>query len=119
MEPSILTVVVTGLVLVFCILILLYFIISMQGRIFQSIENKKQASNQKAKVSPVKASPAPAAPAPAPVVEAGISGEVVAAISAAVTAVAEGPVAVRSITRAGGRKNGWGLAAVYSYTQPF
>ena len=50
MEPSILTVVVTGLVLVFCILILLYFIISMQGRIFQSIENKKQASNQKAKL---------------------------------------------------------------------
>ena len=119
MEPSILTVVVTGLVLVFSILVLLYFIISMQGRIFKSIENKKQASKTKAKVSPVKTSPAPAAVAPAPVVEAGIPGEVVAAISAAVTAMADGPVAVRSITRADGRKNGWGLAAVYSYTQPF
>lgn len=119
MEPSILTVVVTGLVLVFSILVLLYFIISMQGRIFKSIENKKQASKTKAKVSPVKTSPSPAAVAPAPVVEAGIPGEVVAAISAAVTAMADGPVAVRSITRAGGRKNGWGLAAVYSYTQPF
>ena len=112
MEPSIATVIITGLVLVFAILVLLYLIITLQGKIFVSIDNKK-----KAKTEAAKAAPAPAAPAP--VVQAGISGEVVAAISAAVAAVSDGPVAVRSIAKAPARKNGWGLAAVYSYTEPF
>ena len=61
----------------------------------------------------------PAAPAPAPAVQAGIPGEVVAAISAAVTAASDTPVAVRSITKAPARRNGWALAGVYSYTEPF
>ena len=69
--------------------------------------------------------PAPAkkASAPAPQVEAGISGEVVAAIAAAV-AVSEGEGAVvKSIRRVNvvnvrGR-NPWANAAVYDNTRPF
>ena len=121
MEPSIVTVIVTGLVLVFAILILLYLIITVQGVIFVGID-KKNAKNQAAKAESAptaKPAPAPAAAAPAPAVQAGIPGEVVAAISAAVTAASDGPVALRSIAKAPARRNGWGLAAVYSYTEPF
>ena len=122
MEPSIVTVIVTGLVLVFAILILLYLIITVQGVIFVGIDKKKNAKNQAAKAESAptaKPAPAPAAAAPAPAVQAGIPGEVVAAISAAVTAASDGPVALRSIAKAPARRNGWGLAAVYSYTEPF
>ena len=122
MEPSIVTVIVTGLVLVFAILILLYLIIIVQGVIFVGIDKKKNAKAQSVKVESASAAnpaPASAAPAPAPAVQAGIPGEVVAAISAAVTATSDGPVALRSIAKAPARRNGWGLAAVYSYTEPF
>ena len=61
MEPSIATVIITGLVLVFAILVLLYLIITLQGKIFVSIDNKK-----KAKTEAAKAAPAPAAKAAPP-----------------------------------------------------
>lgn len=119
MEPSIATVIITGLVLVFAILILLYLIIALQGVIFVGLDKKKSEKKQEEKPAPAPAPAAKAAPAPAPAVQAGIPGEVVAAISAAVTAASDMPVAVRSITKAPARRNGWALAGVYSYTEPF
>ena len=119
MEPSIATVIITGLVLVFAILILLYLIIALQGVIFVGLDKKKSEKKQEEKPAPAPAPAAKAAPAPAPAVQAGIPGEVVAAISAAVTAASDTPDAVRSITKAPARRNGWALAGVYSYTEPF
>ena len=64
MEPSIATVIITGLVLVFAILVLLYLIITLQGKIFVSIDNKKKAKTEAAKAAPAPAAKAaPAAPA--------------------------------------------------------
>ena len=88
----------TSLVLVFALLIVLCLVITLQGKIFDSFK-KKQGDEARAELD--KAVPAPAAgpapapraprpaPAPAPAVEAGIPGEVVAAIAAAVCASRE------------------------------
>ncbi len=120
MEPSIATVIITGLVLVFAILILLFLIIALQGVIFVGLDKKSaKKQDEKPAAAPAPAAKAAPAPAPAPAVQAGIPGEVVAAISAAVTAMSDTPVAVRSITKAPARRNGWALAGVYSYTEPF
>ncbi len=51
---------VLGMLVVFCVLLLLMGIITIQSKIIQSIEGKKKASE------PVPATPAPAAPAAAP-----------------------------------------------------
>ncbi len=51
---------VLGMLVVFCVLLLLMGIITVQSKIIQNIENKKKASE------PVPATPAPAAPAAAP-----------------------------------------------------
>ena len=79
---------ITGIVLVFAILVLLMFIITLEGKIFDGMAAKKKAAKEPA--AP-KAAAKPAAPvqqaAPAPVVEEGIPGDVVAAIMAAIHAM--------------------------------
>ena len=78
-EPSVGVVVATGLILVFGVLVLLYLLITLEGIIFTSVDRRKKgapAPKKEAAPAPVKA----AAPK-APVVEAGIPGEVVAAIA--------------------------------------
>ena len=79
---------ITGIVLVFAILILLMLIITLEGKIFDGMAAKKKAAKEPA--AP-KAAAKPAAPvqqaAPAPVVEEGIPGDVVAAIMAAIHAM--------------------------------
>ena len=65
--------------------------------------------------------PAPA-PASAPVIEEGISGEVVAAISAAVYAMEGGSAVIRSVSRKASpvsTRNPWAQAAVVDNTRPF
>lgn len=125
-EPSVGVVVATGLILVFGVLILLYLLITLEGVIFTAIDQKKKgtkapeksAAPAKAKAeAPVKA----ATPKKAPVVEAGIPGEIVAAIAAAVACMEDGGrYVLRSVKRAkkSGR-NAWGQAGVNSYTEPF
>lgn len=125
-EPSLGVVVATGVVLVFGVLILLYLLITLEGVIFTAIDQKKKgtkapekaAAPEKAKAqAPVKT----AVSKNAPVVEAGISGEIVAAIAAAVACMEDGGrYVIRSVKRAktSGR-NAWGQAAVNSYTEPF
>lgn len=64
----------------------------------------------------------PSAPAPAaPVVEQGISGEVVAAISAAVYSMEGSAASIKSITRKNPitARNPWAQSAVIANTRPF
>ena len=109
---------ITGIVLVFLILILLMAIITLEGKIFDSMNAKKKAAKEAAKAPAVQ----PAAPvqqaaaAPAPQVEEGIPGDVLAAIMAAIHAMGSGEYALKAVRRS---KNGWGNAGVNDTTAPF
>ena len=107
-------VVATGLILVFGVLVLLYLLITLEGIIFTSVDRRKKgapAPKKEAAPAPVKA----AAP------KAGIPGEVVAAIAAAIACMDGGEhYTLRSVkrTRVSGR-SAWGQAGVVAYTEPF
>ena len=109
---------ITGIVLVFLILILLMAIITLEGKIFDSMNAKKKAAKEAAKAPAVQ----PAAPvqqaaaAPAPQVEEGIPGDVIAAIMAAIHAMGNGKYTLRAVRRG---TNGWGKAGVNDTTAPF
>ena len=109
---------ITGIVLVFLILILLMAIITLEGKIFDSMNAKKKAAKEAAKAPAVQ----PAAPvqqaaaAPAPQVEEGIPGDVIAAIMAAIHAMGNGKYTHKAVRRS---KNGWGNAGVNDTTAPF
>ncbi|MEG2672785.1 MAG: OadG family transporter subunit [Ruthenibacterium sp.] len=123
-EPAVGTVVATGLIIVFSVLILLYLLISLEGIIFRSIDNKKKgivsATPKKEAASVQKASAPIAKAAAAPIVEKGIPGEVVAAIAAAISAMeGNGRYTIRTLTRAKTGRSAWGSAGVSSYTDPF
>lgn len=125
-QPSDIVVMLTGISLVFAILILLMLIIMLEGKFFDSLNAKKTAKKD-AQVKAVAASPKPAAPAkpaaaPAPeepVVEQGIPGEVVAAIAAAIAAMSGGKYVLRAVRRAGHGRSAWGKAGVSDVTSPF
>jgi sodium pump decarboxylase gamma subunit len=102
---------ITGIVLVFLILILLMAIITLEGKIFDSMNAKKKA----AAVQPA-APVQQAAAAPAPQVEEGIPGDVIAAIMAAIHAMGNGKYTLKAVRRS---KNGWGNAGVNDTTAPF
>ena len=109
---------VTGIVLVFLILVLLMAIITLEGKIFDSMNAKKKAAKEAAKAPAAQ----PAAPvqqavaAPAPQVEEGIPGDVIAAIMAAIHAMGNGKYTLKAVRRS---KNGWGNAGVNDTTAPF
>ena len=109
---------ITGIVLVFLILILLMAIITLEGKIFDSMNAKKKAAKEAAKAPAVQ----PAAPvqqaaaAPAPQVEEGIPGDVIAAIMAAIHAMGNGKYTLKAVRHS---KNGWGNAGVNDTTAPF
>ena len=109
---------ITGIVLVFLILILLMAIITLEGKIFDSMNAKKKAAKDAAK-APAAQPAAPvqqAAAAPAPQVEEGIPGDVIAAIMAAIHAMGNGKYTLKAVRRS---KNGWGNAGVNDTTAPF
>lgn len=129
------TVVIAGICVVMAVLILMIAIFQGFGQVVSKTEAKakKRAMKKQADklektgtVSVNNSTVSRPAPAPAPVVENGISGEVVAAIAAAV-AVSEGPGAVvKSISKARAIKkvnvsgrNPWAQAAVVDNTRPF
>lgn len=129
-EPDWPVVVITGILLVFAVLVLLYLIISFEGVIFTAID-KKKAEAQKAASKPAPApapKPALAAPSvakaepsvPEPKIQAGIPGEIVAAIAAALASMEGGKkFAIRSVKRAKKGRNVWSSAGVMSNTEPF
>ena len=109
---------ITGIVLVFLILVLLMAIITLEGKIFDSMNAKKKAAKEAAK-APAAQPAAPvqqAAAAPAPQVEEGIPGDVIAAIMAAIHAMGNGKYTLKAVRRS---KNGWGNAGVNDTTAPF
>ena len=109
------TVVLTSITLVFAMLVALCLIITVEGKIFDAIKNKKSGT---------KATPkAPAAPA-APAADGSIPGEIVAAIAAAVASLGEnltirGIHRVQKKTATGSRRGAWGDAGVTQNTTPF
>ena len=118
---TIIAITVTGLVVVFLGLILLIIAISIMGAIMKATNKKIDKPSQTAPKPPVKPI-VPAKPA-APVVQAGISGETVAAISAAVACAmdTDQPVAIKSIRKADTVTNRsvWLLAGITENTRPF
>ena len=114
---------ITGIVLVFLILVLLMAIITLEGKIFDAMNGKKAVAKAAPKAAAKPAAPAAkpaAAPvqqaAPAPQVEEGIPGDVVAAIMAAIHAMGNGKYTLKAVRRG---KNGWGKAGVNDTTAPF
>lgn len=112
---------ITGMVLVFLILILLALIIQLEGKIFDRVSGKKQpAAPVQQPAAPAPARPAPAAvqkaAAPAPQVGEGVSGEVIAAIMAAIYAMGGGKYTIKAVRRG---RNNWGKAGINDTTAPF
>ena len=111
---------ITGIVLVFLILVLLMAIITLEGKIFDAMNGKKaaaKAASAAKPAAPVKQAAAPApAKAAAPQVEAGIPGDVVAASMAAIYSMGNGKYVLKAVRRG---KNGWGKAGVNDTTAPF
>ena len=118
-EPSVLVVAGTGMSLVFLVLILLTFIIALQGKLFDALNAKKQKAAAEAAVKSQPQPPQLQEPMEAPpFVEEGISEEIVAVIAAAVASASGGKYTLRAVKRAGGRGS-WGAAGVKSGTEPF
>lgn len=120
------TVVITGLVVVFVGLALLIAFVYGIGKIFDSL--KKSAEQKAAAAAPVKTEPAVKfAPAPVvnpvPVVEDGISDEVVAVISAAVAAMSSDykltGIKKSSAKAKSSRRTAWGNKGVSESTSAF
>ena len=112
LEASDGTVVLTSITLVFAMLVALCLIITLEGKIFDNINNKKNGKPA-----------APKAPA-AKAANGSIPGEFIAAISAAVATVCGGNAVIRGIKRvskpaAGSRRGAWGDAGVREHTTPF
>ena len=118
-EPSVLVVAGTGMSLVFLVLILLTFIIALQGKLFDALNAKKQKAAAEAAAKSQPQPPQLQEPMEAPpFVEEGISEEIVAVIAAAVASASGGKYTLRAVKRAGGRGS-WGAAGVESGTEPF
>lgn len=118
-EPSVLVVAGTGISLVFFVLILLTFIITLQGKLFDALNAKKQKAAAEAAVKSQPQPPQLQEPMEEPTfVEEGINEEIVAVIAAAVAAASGGKYTLRAVKRAGGRGS-WGAAGVKSGTEPF
>ena len=119
------TVVLTSITLVFAMLVALCLIITLEGKIFDALNNKKNNKPAAPKAPAAKA--APAAKPAAPVAKAdngAIPGEIIAAISAAVAEVMGSNAVIRCIKRitkpaAGSRRGAWGEAGVREHTTPF
>lgn len=119
------TVVLTSITLVFVMLVALCLIITLEGKIFDALNNKKNNKPAAPKAPAAKA--APAAKPAAPVAKAdngAIPGEIIAAISAAVAEVMGSNAVIRGIKRitkpaAGSRRGAWGEAGVREHTTPF
>ncbi|MCQ4021555.1 MULTISPECIES: OadG family transporter subunit [unclassified Ruminococcus] len=129
-----LTILITGFVVVFAVLILLIFIIKIYGTIVskalsvsqekkaQKAAEKKKALEQERAQQSKKTSPSPAVSnAPAPTAQ-GISPEIVAVIAAAVDSTyGAGTAKITSIkkSKSSNSRPAWGMAGVFENTRPF
>lgn len=127
---TITSVVITGVVVVFIGLILLIIAVSVYGKIFHSLNQRKDAkakAEAEAKIrEAAKGAPVPEAKVvsntAAPVIEDGIEEEIVAVIAAAIAAMgaASGKkLALRSIKTSKGARSAWANAGISENTRPF
>ena len=127
LEASDATVVITSVSLVFGMLVALCLIITLEGKIFDARNAKKNPPKApKAASAPKAAAPAPKAEAPvqAAAPAGGIPGEIIAAIAAAVASLEGEGAVIRGIRRiaapaAKSRRGAWGDAGVREHTTPF
>lgn len=127
LEASDATVVITSVSLVFGMLVALCLIITLEGKIFDTMNAKKNPPKApKAASAPKAAAPAPKAEAPvqAAAPAGGIPGEIIAAIAAAVASLEGEGAVIRGIRRiaapaAKSRRGAWGDAGVREHTTPF
>ena len=105
------SVVLVGLVVVFSVLLILVAICWVMGKIFSALTGGKNGGAQAGKKSE----------AASPVVEDGISDEIVAAISAAVACMMGSgkPFALKSVRRAKETRSAWSAAGIAENTRPF
>ena len=119
------TVVLTSITLVFAMLVALCLIITLEGKIFDALNNKKNNKPAAPKAPAAKAAHAAKPAAPEAKADNGdIPGEIIAAISAAVDEVMGSNAVTRGIKRitkpaAGSRRGAWGEAGVREHTTPF
>ena len=127
LEASDATVVITSVSLVFGMLVALCLIITLEGKIFDAMNAKKNPPKApKAASAPKAAAPAPKAEAPvqAAAPAGGIPGEIIAAIAAAVASLEGEGAVIRGIRRiaapaAKSRRGAWDDAGVREHTTPF
>lgn len=116
-----LNILVTGLVVVFAVLIILIAIIKLYGTIVYNAQNKKKGGGKKADLAKTPV-PKPVAPVKAPpAVEEGIPGEVIAVIAAAVASMGDGTVtySLKRVKRSTGIRPVWSTAGLMDNTRPF
>ena len=130
-----LSVVLTGLVVVFAALVILIFLVWLMGKIFIAIGNKKNKEQeqqkqdarrqaQQAMADQAKADQVKTEQAGTGQIEEGIPPEVVAAISAAVAVVMEETApgtsyTIQRVQRAGTGRSAWGNAGLAAQLSPF
>ena len=119
------TKIIVGFTVVFIGLVLLVTIFSIMGLIFKSVSKSsaKKEEKKKAKTDKKSSEKKTVVSAPVPVVEDGISDEVVAVIAAAIASMSDGETkyAVRSIkkTRNIGGRPAWAMAGIRENTSSF
>lgn len=115
------TIVIAGMVIVFAVLIILIVIFTLYGKIMSKLsgtskDNKNTIIKTQQPSAPIASAPA----AKPPVVENGISPQVVAAIVAAIEAYEGKGAVIHSVRRVDvGSRNPWAAAAVMDNTRPF
>ncbi len=122
------TLLIAGFLIVFVVLILLIFIVTVYGKILQavqkSINNRKEKNqSQQAQQTEPDSKIENEAAAVAEITENSggeLSGEIVAVIAAAVDAVyGEKPHRIKSVKRSRQTRSAWGNAGVIENTRPF
>lgn len=119
-----LTVLITGFVVVFAVLILLIFIIKLYGTIVYKAQEKsklkKEAALQAEKAEAEKAKAQAQPQQKAPAVSEGIPPQVVAAIAAAVDSLyGDGSCKIKSIKKLPQSRPVWSTAGLMDNTRPF
>lgn len=117
-------VVVTGLVVVFVVLFLLVFMCSIMGKIFTNIDKNKKLKKlelEKKNVEPAQEKATIVVP---DAVESGVSGGVIAAISAAIAVImgSDGekkPFVIKSIKKSKGQRSAWNSAGINDNTRQY
>lgn len=116
------SVVVTGLVVVFLALVILIVAVSIIGKIFTAIDNKKKAPKNVESES-VNVSKPSSTEVVLEVSSQDDSDEIIAAITAAISVVMESegnkkPFVIKSVKRVSGVRNVWNQAGLIENTQP-